>query len=130
MSTSRGWRLGALVAGLLFVLPSVARAEDEPGGDLKAKIRQQMERVRELMQKNEAALLELSTGKDASPRDVDVEVPPPDASSGGSLVATRHPARVPARAAALQARRPPRRPCARSRSCSEAAVRAPARATA
>ena len=82
MRTARAWRWSALAAGLLFAFPGAARAEGESDGGLREKIRQQMAKIRELMEKNEAALLELSTGGNARPRDVDVTVPPPQGQGG------------------------------------------------
>lgn len=75
--------LGALAFATLGTA-GAARAEDGPGSDLEDKIRKQMQHIRELMEANERALFELSTGKDAKPKEVDVTLPPPDGSSGGA----------------------------------------------
>ncbi|MGE0190717.1 MAG: hypothetical protein AB7T63_01635 [Planctomycetota bacterium] len=83
-------RLGPLALGLAALAFAVlgtagaARAEDGPGSDLEEQIRKQMQHIRELMEANERALFELSTGKDAKPKEVDVTLPPPDGSSGGA----------------------------------------------
>ena len=83
------WAL-VLVGAALVGAPSEAWAEDgegAPAGDLKERIRQQMEKIRTLMQDNENALLELSAGERAQPKKVDVDVPPqpkaPKGSGGG-----------------------------------------------
>jgi len=78
--------IGALAVSL--ALPSVARA-DEGGGtreELQARIKKKMEEIRRLMEENEKALLELSTGKKREPRRVDVEVPeaPAGSTQGGT----------------------------------------------
>ena len=76
----------ALFCGLMISLAPASRAEEEAGGDLKEKIRKQMEKIRELMKENEDALLDLSTGGKSKPKSVEVEVPtpPPGGSSSGS----------------------------------------------
>jgi hypothetical protein len=66
--------VGLGLLGLVAWAP-VARAEDEPGGDLKAQIKKKMEAILELMRANEEALLKLSTGSAAETKRVDVPVP-------------------------------------------------------
>ncbi len=80
------WTLTVAVA--LCLCQGVARAEDEEAGGVEEKIKQQMEKILKLMRENEEALLKLSTGKAATPKGVDVNVPPggsppPSGSSGG-----------------------------------------------
>ena len=79
---------GLLPALLLALAATPASAEDGAGQDTKAKIKAKMEKILELMKANEKALIEMSVGKDAKPKRVDIDVPPPDgassSSSGGS----------------------------------------------
>lgn len=84
---NRNWRrlLAVLTCvGALGLMATNALAAEEEGGDLKAKIRKQMEKIRQLMEENETALLELSAGGKAEPKRVDVDVPPPDGKQGGA----------------------------------------------
>jgi hypothetical protein len=68
----------ALLATLLLCTP-IAKAEDEEKQDISKEIKEQMDEILKLMKSNQDALLELSTGKDADPKRVDVKVPvPPD----------------------------------------------------
>lgn len=64
-----------ITAAFLFCAP-LARAEPQGGDDVSEKIQKQMQKIIELMRKNEQALLDLSTGKDGRP--VRVDVTPPD----------------------------------------------------
>lgn len=75
--------LFALIAAALAFAPA-AYAEDgeQGGGDLKKKIQEKMEKILQLMRDNEAALLKLSTGKAATTRKVDVEIPDGTTSKG------------------------------------------------
>ncbi len=66
----------------LLVLPvawaPTARADDAPKqDDISEKIKAQMEKILRLMDENQKALLDLSTGGNAKPKRVDVEVPTP-----------------------------------------------------
>jgi hypothetical protein len=83
-----------LSAALGLLLPALALsasfAEDgePPEDDVSAQVKAQMEKIIRLMRENEQALLELSAGRDATPKPVDVEVPegqepPPSGSSSG-----------------------------------------------
>ena len=74
----------ALTAGVL-ASPSWAEPEGEMD-EVSAKIKTQMEKIIRLMRENEDALLELSTGRKARPRRVDVEppVPPESQSAAGA----------------------------------------------
>ena len=74
---------GALALGLALA-PAAIAEEPEGGGDLKERIKKKMERILELMKKNEEALLELSTGGSAKTKKVDVPVPPGDEGKGGA----------------------------------------------
>jgi hypothetical protein len=66
---------------LLWAAPT-AIAEEGGGDDLEKKIKAKMERILELMKKNEEALLELSTGSAAETKRVDVPVPPAEGTEG------------------------------------------------
>lgn len=75
----------ALLPALLIALAATpALAEDGAGQDVKAKIKAKMEKILELMKANEKALIEMSVGKDAKPKRVDIDVPPPDGAASGS----------------------------------------------
>lgn len=75
-----------MLMGAAFCLAPAAVAEDGPeqGEDLKAKIKKQMAEILELMKQNEQALLELSTGGDASTRRIDVPVPEGEKAEGAA----------------------------------------------
>lgn len=62
-------------------LPAYAEPGAGEGGedDISAKVQKQMEKIIELMEKNEQALLTLSTGSKAVPKAVDVKPPEGDA---------------------------------------------------
>ena len=75
--------VAALVGAIGLMTTDAFAAEEEEGGDLRGKIRQQMEKIRKLMAENENALLELSTGAKAEPKQVDVDVPPPEGTNSG-----------------------------------------------
>ena len=51
---------------------------------MKARIKKKMERILELMSKNESALLKLSTGSTAKTRKIDVPVPPGEEGAGNA----------------------------------------------
>jgi hypothetical protein len=71
--TARLLLAGAALALLTPLLAATAAAEEpDDAGRLRAK----MEEVRRLMEENETALLDISTGKDGRTRRVDVPVPP------------------------------------------------------
>ena len=76
--------LAVLALAAWTALP--AFAEPGAGGedDISAKIQKQMDKIIELMEKNEQALLELSAGGKAKPEKVDVKPPalPPEESGG------------------------------------------------
>jgi hypothetical protein len=80
--------IALLAAGALALAAPSARAEGEEGGggDLKERIKKKMERILELMKKNEEALIVLSTGEAAETKRVDVPVPEgqPSGKSGDS----------------------------------------------
>lgn len=77
--------LGLLLATGLGVLCTPARAEGEEEMDpVSAEVKAQMEKIIELMRENERALLEISTGGKAAPKQVDVDVTPPPSDAGGS----------------------------------------------
>lgn len=65
-----------------FAVP--AFAEEPSGEELKERIKKQMEKILDLMKKNESALLELSTGAEAEPKRVDVDVDTPKGEQGKS----------------------------------------------
>jgi hypothetical protein len=65
-----------LITAAFFCCAPLARAEPQGGEDVSEKIQKQMQKIIELMRKNEQALLDLSTGKDGQP--VRVDVTPPD----------------------------------------------------
>ena len=73
-----------ILAALALVAWTALPAFAEPGAggedDISAKIQKQMDKIIELMEKNEQALLELSTGQKAKPETVDVKPPalPPE----------------------------------------------------
>lgn len=70
---------------LALVMAPAARAEEGQGQDLTKQIQKKMEKILELMKRNEEALLKLSTGQKAKTERVDIEPPPPDGSnSSGS----------------------------------------------
>ena len=72
---------------LALALAPLARAEDGEGQsqDLKKRIQQKMEKILELMKKNEEALLKLSTGQKGKPQRVDIDPPEqPQGSEGTS----------------------------------------------
>lgn len=68
-----------------IALPAFAEPGAGEGGedDISAKIQKQMQKIIELMEKNEQALLALSTGDKAKPEAVDVQPPalPPEEGS-------------------------------------------------
>ncbi len=70
-----------LLAGVFLCAP-VAWADEEAPEGLEAKIKKKMAEIRELMRKNEEALLALSTGKSAEPKAVEVPVPEGKDASG------------------------------------------------
>ncbi len=72
-----------LLAGGLVLSPA-ARADDGGGDELKKKIKKQMEKILELMTKNESALLKLSSGTAARTRKIDVPVPEGEKGAGSS----------------------------------------------
>ena len=82
--------IGLCLAAMALCLARTAVAEDEPPpeNDVSAQVKAQMEKIIRLMRENEQALLELSTGGEAAPRRVDVDVPPPEGAppsgSGGT----------------------------------------------
>lgn len=82
--TPRRFAYALLPALLLALTAPTASAEDGAGQDTKAKIKAKMEKILELMKANEKALIELSVGKDAKPKRVDIDVPPPESAAGGS----------------------------------------------
>ena len=55
-------RFAGVCALLACLGAPAAYAEDEPGASAEKQIKEQMEKILELMKENEAALLELSTG--------------------------------------------------------------------
>lgn len=71
---------------LALALAPTARAEGEegPSQDLKKRIQQKMEKILELMKKNEDALLKLSTGQKAKPQRVEIDPPDQPSGSGGA----------------------------------------------
>ena len=78
-----------LLAGVLaFGARGAAAAPEDGQEDLKAKIKQQMEKILSLMKENEAALLKATTTASARPSGVEVPVPegqqdPKSAKAGG-----------------------------------------------
>ncbi len=76
--------LAVIPALLLALAATPALADEGQGQDVKAKIKKKMEKILELMKANEKALVELSVGKDAKPKRVDIDVPPPEGKAGGS----------------------------------------------
>jgi hypothetical protein len=75
--TTRTLPFALLLAGALLVGARGAVAAPEDGEeDLKAKIKQQMEKILQLMRESEAALLEATTVGAERPAGVDVPVPP------------------------------------------------------
>ncbi len=79
--------LSGLVLLVLAALPALAEEGEEGMDPVSAKVKAQMEKIIRLMRQNEQALIEISTGGKAKPKqvDVDVEVPPSrDGSSGSS----------------------------------------------
>src|SRR5688572_20646071 len=74
----------ASALGALGARPGSARAEDAEGGDVEKEIRDQMEKVIQLMRENEKAILEASLGSGKRPEGVDVKPPEaPEAPSSG-----------------------------------------------
>jgi len=72
-----------LLFALGLALAPAARAEEgAPQDDLKERIKKQMEKILDLMSKNEAALLKLSTANVAKTHKIDVPVP--EGKSGAS----------------------------------------------
>ena len=68
---------GWLAALALFACARVGYAE-EPQDDL-TKLREQAQKILDLMKRNETALLAASTGAEATPTKPEVDVPPPQA---------------------------------------------------
>ena len=75
--------LAALLIGWT-VVPAFAEPGEGGEDEISAKIQKQIDKIIELMEKNEQALLVLSTGNKAKPEPVDVKPPalPPE---GGSV---------------------------------------------
>ena len=84
MKTSRIALLLLPLLMLAFAVPAWAEDEEGATNDLKARIQKKMAGILELMKQNEAALLKLSTGKNAATKKVDVEVPDPQAAGSSS----------------------------------------------
>ena len=85
MSTFLKTLMLAVALTAWIALPAFAEPGAGEGGedDISAKIQKQMDKIIELMEKNEKALLALSSGEKAKPEAVDVKPPalPPE---GGS----------------------------------------------
>ena len=58
----RAFILGLGALGLLVVAPERVHAEDPPAGGPADKLKEQMQKIIELMKENERALIELSAG--------------------------------------------------------------------
>lgn len=76
--------LPSLLLLLLLVGPAWAEEGEEGLDPVSAKVKAQMEKIVRLMQENEAALLEISTGGKARPKPVDVAIDPPQGSEGSA----------------------------------------------
>lgn len=79
-----GLSVAALGGAFLCAASSAHAEEPDASGGLEAKVREQMEKIRRLMRENERALFLLSTGSDASPQRVEVEIPPGSGSGDGA----------------------------------------------
>ena len=85
--TTRHLSFLGLLVGLVLLTSPAARAEEGAEMDeASKKVKEQMEKILELMRQNEDALLQISTGARDEPRRVDVQIPdvPPGGEGGGA----------------------------------------------
>lgn len=74
----------ALVGVLALAAGTAWAGPDEGQESIEAQIKAQMDKIIQLMEENEAAILEASTGGKETPKKVDVEVPPAPEAEGPS----------------------------------------------